>query len=92
MVALADPIEPPWDRWNARCGRRDILPFLPHAVRWAAGKPCGGGITYKAYTQYPYLRENGTPKKIVSETYLAAPKTEPVKMALNQVRLHLMRH
>lgn len=64
----------------ARAGLRTIV--LDEKLAWE--KPCGGGITYKAYTQYPYLRENGTPKKIVSETYLAAPKTEPVKMALNQ--------
>ena len=36
-------------------------------------KPCGGGLTYKAYSQYPFLLENSTPKRIVSETVLAAP-------------------
>jgi flavin-dependent dehydrogenase len=35
-------------------------------------KPCGGGITYKAYHQYPFLLENATPKKTVTDTYLAA--------------------
>ena len=29
-------------------------------------KPCGGGLTYKAYSQYPFLLENSTPKRIVT--------------------------
>src|SRR5690348_5108260 len=64
----------------ARAGMRTII--LDEKLAWE--KPCGGGITYKAYNQYPYLRENDSPKKIVTETYLSAPKTEAVKMALNQ--------
>ena len=30
-------------------------------------KPCGGGLTYKAYHQYPFLIENDTPKRLVRE-------------------------
>ncbi|MBI1895406.1 MAG: NAD(P)/FAD-dependent oxidoreductase [Acidobacteria bacterium] len=33
-------------------------------------KPCGGGLTYKAYSQYPFLIDNNTPKKVVSDTCL----------------------
>jgi len=47
-------------------------------------KPCGGGLTYKAYHQYPFLIENETPKKIVTDTYLAAPKAGAVKMGLSR--------
>jgi flavin-dependent dehydrogenase len=47
-------------------------------------KPCGGGLTYKAYSQYPFLFENGTPKKIVTETVLAAPKCKPVTLTLDR--------
>src|SRR6202051_3173667 len=47
-------------------------------------KPCGGGLTYKAYTEYPYLLQNDTPKKIVNETFLAAPKAGAVRMSLTQ--------
>jgi geranylgeranyl reductase family protein len=47
-------------------------------------KPCGGGLTYKAYKQYPFLIENKTPKRFVTETWLAAPKTGAVKMHLSQ--------
>ena len=36
-------------------------------------KPCGGGLTYKAYHQYPFLIDNPTPKRLVTETVLAAP-------------------
>jgi geranylgeranyl reductase family protein len=47
-------------------------------------KPCGGGLTYKAYQQYPFLIENDTPKKVVTETCLAAPKAGAVRMSLTR--------
>src|SRR5271157_3662875 len=47
-------------------------------------KPCGGGLTWKAYSQYPFLAENGAPKKIVHETVLAAPGSQPVTLALDR--------
>jgi geranylgeranyl reductase family protein len=64
----------------ARAGLRTIV--LDEKLAWE--KPCGGGITYKAYSQYPYLLENDTPKKLVTDTFLAAPKAGSVKMALQQ--------
>jgi flavin-dependent dehydrogenase len=45
-------------------------------------KPCGGGLTYKAYHEYPFLLDNDTPKKIISETVLAAPKAGSVALHL----------
>jgi geranylgeranyl reductase family protein len=36
-------------------------------------KPCGGGLTCKAYNQYPFLIDNSTPKRLVTETVLSAP-------------------
>src|SRR5580698_5094122 len=39
-------------------------------------KPCGGGLTYKAYNTYPFLIENDTPKKLVAEMVLAAPRAK----------------
>jgi flavin-dependent dehydrogenase len=36
-------------------------------------KPCGGGLTFKAYNRYPFLIENSTPKRLVRETVLSAP-------------------
>jgi geranylgeranyl reductase family protein len=64
----------------AKAGLRTII--LDEKLAWE--KPCGGGITYKAYSQYPYLRENDTPKKIVTDTFLAAPKSGAFKMHLKQ--------
>ena len=43
-------------------------------------KPCGGGLTYKAYSRYPFLIENERPKKIINETCLAAPTAGAVQM------------
>ena len=47
-------------------------------------KPCGGGLTYKAYQRYPFLIDNGTPKRLVSGTTLAAPGARQVLLALDQ--------
>lgn len=62
----------------ARAGLRTII--FDEKLVWE--KPCGGGITYKAYSQYPYLIENDTPKKLVSDTMLAAPKSGAFKISL----------
>ncbi len=55
---------------------------LDEKLAWE--KPCGGGLTYKAYNEYPFLLHNDTPKKVVRETFLAAPKAGEVKMSLTQ--------
>ncbi len=47
-------------------------------------KPCGGGLTWKAYSRYPFLFESATPKKIVTETVLAAPNSQPVTLKLDR--------
>jgi geranylgeranyl reductase family protein len=46
-------------------------------------KPCGGGLTYKAYNQYPFLLDNPMPKRMVSETVLAAPNAGEVTLKLD---------
>ncbi|MGA2724753.1 MAG: NAD(P)/FAD-dependent oxidoreductase [Bryobacteraceae bacterium] len=46
-------------------------------------KPCGGGLTYKAYSQYPFLIENSTPKRLITETILAAPHGGEVSLKLD---------
>ena len=51
----------------ARAGMRVTL--IDEKLAWE--KPCGGGLTYKAYNQYPFLFDNDTPKKILSRTRLA---------------------
>ena len=47
-------------------------------------KPCGGGITFKAYSQYPFLRDNEVPKQLVSKTWLHSTKVGGVRVDLNQ--------
>jgi len=64
----------------ARGGLKTIV--LDEKLAWE--KPCGGGITFKAYSQYPYLLENDTPKKFVTDTMLAAPKSGAFKMSLTR--------
>ena len=62
----------------ASAGVRTVL--IDEKLAWE--KPCGGGLTYKAYHEYPFLIHNDTPKKIVSETILAAPKAGSVSLNL----------
>jgi len=62
----------------AAAGLKTIL--FDEKLAWE--KPCGGGLTYKAYSQYPFLIENDTPKKVVREATLCAPKSGEAKMAL----------
>jgi geranylgeranyl reductase family protein len=58
------------------------LKVLVFDEKLAWEKPCGGGITYKAYHEYPFLIDNPVPKRFVSETSIAAPKAGEVTMAL----------
>lgn len=64
----------------ARAGLRTMV--FDEKLAWE--KPCGGGLTYKAYHTYPFLIENSTPKKIVTHTNLAAPNAGSVAMPLSQ--------
>ncbi|HEY1947565.1 MAG TPA: NAD(P)/FAD-dependent oxidoreductase [Bryobacteraceae bacterium] len=64
----------------ARAGLKTIV--LDEKLAWE--KPCGGGITYKAYSQYPYLLNNDSPKKLVTDTMLSAPKSGAFKMELTR--------
>lgn len=59
-------------------GLRAIV--LDEKLAWE--KPCGGGLTYKAYHQYPFLIENDTPKKVVRETVIGAPGVGNVRLKL----------
>ncbi len=45
-------------------------------------KPCGGGLTYKAYSQYPFLLDNPTPKRLVTESVLAATNAGEASLRL----------
>ncbi|MBI4892055.1 MAG: NAD(P)/FAD-dependent oxidoreductase [Acidobacteria bacterium] len=62
----------------ASAGVETVL--LDEKLAWE--KPCGGGITYKAYKQYPFLVENSTPKRAVREATLSEPRGGSVTMPL----------
>jgi flavin-dependent dehydrogenase len=55
-------------------------------------KPCGGGLTWKAWSQYPFLADCSTPRKIITETVLAAPKITPVTLTLDRPLLIFSRY
>ncbi len=76
----------------ASAGLNTIL--LDEKLAWE--KPCGGGVTHKAYHQYPYLIENPVGKSRISTTVLRAPHAGTFQMELTQPliiypRLHLNR-
>ena len=64
----------------ASAGVRTMV--LDEKLAWE--KPCGGGLTYKAYSQYPFLLDSDTPKKIVNSASLAAPTAGEVSFGLDQ--------
>jgi len=64
----------------AASGLRTIV--FDEKLAWE--KPCGGGLTYKAYQQYPFLLDNPAPKKLVYETMIGAPHGGEAKMRLNR--------
>ncbi len=64
----------------AASGLETIL--IDEKLAWE--KPCGGGVTYKAYEKYPFLFDNSINKKVVHETFIGAHKAGPVKLNLNQ--------
>src|SRR3712207_1574820 len=47
-------------------------------------KPCGGGLTYKAYNQYPFLLDNDTPKKTVSRTCISSQRVGSATLELTR--------
>ena len=55
-------------------------------------KPCGGGLTYKAWSRYPFLIETKTPKKSITRTVLTAPNTKPVTLTLDHPLLIYSRY
>jgi geranylgeranyl reductase family protein len=62
----------------ARAGLRTLL--FDEKLAWE--KPCGGGLTLKAYRRYPFLTNNQAPKKLVREMRVAGPSTTPAGIAL----------
>lgn len=54
--------------------------LLDEKLPWE--KPCGGGVTFKAYDQYPFLKDQAG--KIVRESMLTTPGAGTVEMRLEQ--------
>ena len=46
-------------------------------------KPCGGGLTWKAYSQYPFLTEGAAPGKYVTDSVLTVPGSAPARLKLD---------
>jgi geranylgeranyl reductase family protein len=72
----------------ARSGIDTVV--LDEKLAWE--KPCGGGITYKAYHQYPFLLDNATPKKLVTKLVLSEPRAGSTRLELNDPLLIYSRH
>ena len=64
----------------ARAGLKTTL--FDEKLAWE--KPCGGGLTFKAYNEYPFLINNDTPKRLVTETVIGAPKAGEAAMTLTR--------
>jgi flavin-dependent dehydrogenase len=63
---------------------------LDEKLAWE--KPCGGGITFKAYDRYPFLIDNDTPKRYVTETVVAADPSGSARMKLTHPLLIYSRY
>jgi geranylgeranyl reductase family protein len=64
----------------ARAGFRTLL--FDEKLAWE--KPCGGGLTHKAYQRYPFLIENAAPKVAVREMRIAGPTVGGVALPLDE--------
>ncbi|MBI5282197.1 MAG: NAD(P)/FAD-dependent oxidoreductase [Candidatus Solibacter usitatus] len=59
--------------------------ILDEKLAWE--KPCGGGVTYRAYSRYPFLLDNASAKKTVTETRMTEPRGGSVTMRLRHPML-----
>jgi flavin-dependent dehydrogenase len=64
----------------ARAGREVIL--FDEKLAWE--KPCGGGLTDKALSRWPFLRETQTEHKWISDCELIAPSGRRVAIELDR--------
>src|ERR1700737_3831677 len=72
----------------AQAGLKTIV--FDEKLAWE--KPCGGGLTYKAYHQYPFLMHNDAPKKLITQTVLAATGGGEVTLKLKEPLLIYSRY
>jgi geranylgeranyl reductase family protein len=64
----------------ARAGVRTIL--LDEKLAWE--KPCGGGLTYKAYEKYTFIADGGAPHRAIHDSYITAPRAGRVKLSMER--------
>src|SRR5215475_13687355 len=64
----------------ARAGH-DVVIFDEH-LAWE--KPCGGGLTHKAIQRFPFLLDNGYPKKLVSSIKVIASNEQHAILDMKQ--------
>jgi flavin-dependent dehydrogenase len=64
----------------ARAGMKVTL--LDEKLAWE--KPCGGGLTFKAYNEYPFLLHNSVPKKTISRTCLSSERVGSADLDLTR--------
>ncbi len=69
-------------RQLAQAGVRAVL--FDEKLAWE--KPCGGGVTFKAYSQYPFLLESGLHRSVAS-TCLHNCEAGPVRLTLEKPML-----
>jgi flavin-dependent dehydrogenase len=62
----------------ARGGVKTLL--FDEKLAWE--KPCGGGLTFKAYRDYPFLANGETAKRLIPETTLSTRAAGEVRMKL----------
>ena len=72
----------------ARGGMRVTL--IDEKLAWE--KPCGGGLTYKAYNQYPFLIDNDTPKRTITRTCLSTSRAGSAELELTRPLLIYSRY
>jgi len=56
--------------------------LLDEKLAWE--KPCGGGLTWKAYDRYPFLLDNSVPKRLVTHTGLDDPRSGRAMIRLSR--------
>jgi geranylgeranyl reductase family protein len=64
----------------AGAGVKTIL--IDEKLAWE--KPCGGGVTCKAYKEYPFLIENDTPKKLITSSLLSESSAGSAQLDMAQ--------
>lgn len=64
----------------ARAGHR--VRILDEHLAWE--KPCGGGLTHKAITHFPFLLDNPHPKKLVRTVELISSTEQRATLELNE--------